>query len=80
MDRSALKAVLDSEDVDASAYSLTGGMPFEAYVLECNPAGWSVFYSERGQRSGEVAFQTEEEACAHLLELILRDSTTRKGR
>lgn len=80
MDREALKALFDAENVDPSAYSLDGGMPFEAYVLEPRASDWAVYYSERGLRSGEVVFQTEDEACAHLLDLVLRDSTTRRER
>lgn len=78
MDREALKALLDAENVDPSAYSLDDGMRFEAYVIERRPNDWSVYYSERGLRSGEVVFQSEDEACAHLLDLVLRDSTTRR--
>jgi len=78
MDRRALKEVLDADDVDPRAYSLDGGMPFEAYVLERGPSDWAVFYSERGSRSGEVVFRTENDACLHFLNLVLRDSTTRR--
>lgn len=78
MDRESLKALLDAEGVDPSAYSLDGGMPFEAYVLERRPSDWAVYFSERGLRSGEVVFQSEDEACAHLLDLVLRDDTTRR--
>jgi len=78
IDREALKALLDAENVDPSAYSLEGGMPLEAYVLERRPSDWAVYYSERGIRSGEVTFETEDGACAHLLDLVLRDSTTRR--
>jgi hypothetical protein len=78
MDRKALKAILDAENVDPSAYSLDGATPFEAYVLERRPSDWAVYYSERGLRSGEVIFRVEGDACAHLLDLVLRDSTTRQ--
>lgn len=53
-------------------------MPFEAYVLEPGPPRWSVYYSERGLRTGEAVFDSENEACSHLLELLLRDLTTRR--
>lgn len=78
MNRHVLKELLDAEDVDPHSYSLEGGMPFEAYVLERRATDWAVFYSERGLRSHEIALQTEEEACSTLLELVLRDSTTRR--
>ncbi len=79
MDRESLKALLDAEDVDPAAYSLDGGLPFEAYVLERRPCDWVVYYSQRGMRSSEEAFEVEGDACARLLELILRDSTTRRS-
>ena len=79
MDRERLRALLDAEDVDPAAYSLDGGLPFEAYVLERQPLGWAVYYSQRGLRSNEEPFTTEDEACARLLELVLRDSTTRRS-
>ena len=78
MNRDMLKALLHREGVDPSAYSLEGGMPFEAYVLEQRPTAWVVFYSERGIRTGEVEFATEDEACSYLLDLVLRDPTTRQ--
>lgn len=78
MNRTTLKALLDAENVDPAAYSLDGGMPLEAYVLDRQSPRWVVFYSERGLRTGEVHFETEDEACHYLLELVLRDSTTRR--
>jgi hypothetical protein len=77
MDISLLRRVLDVEGVDPDAYSLTGGAPSETYVLEPGPGRWSVFYSERGLRTGEAVFHTEDDACRHLLDLLLRDPTTR---
>ncbi len=79
MNRETLKALFDAEDIDPAAYSLDGGLPFEAYVLEHRPCDWVVYYSQRGMRSSEEAFETENEACARLLELVLRDSTTRRS-
>ena len=78
MNRETLKALLDNEDIDPNVYSLDGGMPYEAYVLERRSSDWAVYYSERGLRSGEVVFETEDDACSHLLDLLLRDSATRR--
>jgi hypothetical protein len=78
MNRTTLKELLDAENVDPAAYSLEGGMPFEAYVLNRSASAWVVFYSERGLRSGEVEFRTEGEACEYLLTLVLHDPTTRR--
>ena len=74
-----LRRVLDSEGIDPGAYSLDGGMPFETYVLERRPDCWLVYYSERGLRTAETRFESEDEACTHLLALLLRDPTTRRG-
>lgn len=78
MDRDTVKTLLDAENVDPGAYSLEGGMPFEAYVLERRVSNWAVYYSERGLRSGEVVFNSEDEACSYFLDLVLRDLTTRR--
>jgi len=80
MDLQTLKHILDAEDIDPIAYSLDGGMPFEAYVLERRAGHWVVFYSEHGLRTGETEFEAEGDACSYLLELLLRDSTTRRKR
>jgi hypothetical protein len=83
MDRSALRQFLDREQVDPRSYGLDGasGVPVqdreERYFLEEVPSGWSVYYWERGLRSGEQSFDTEDEACNRLLDLLLRDRTTR---
>ena len=83
MDRSALRQFLDREQVDPRSYGLDGasGVPVqdreERYFLEEGPPGWSVYYWERGLRSGEQFFDTEDEACSRVLDLLLRDRTTR---
>jgi|HubBroStandDraft_1064217.scaffolds.fasta_scaffold04103_6 hypothetical protein len=83
MDRLSLREFLDRERIDPRAYGLDGpaGLPVEdreeRYFLEETPAGWSVYYWERGLRSGEHSFASQDEACRHLLDLLLRDSTTR---
>jgi hypothetical protein len=83
MDRSSLREFLDRERIDPRAYGLNdpAGLPVEdreeRYFLEETPSGWSVYYWERGLRSGEQSFDSEDEACRHLLDLLLRDSTTR---
>ena len=83
MDREALRILLDRESVNPNSYGLEGadGLPVqereERYFMEHTASGWSVYYSERGLRSGEQSFTTEEAACQHLLDLLLRDRTTR---
>ena len=53
-------------------------MPFEAYVLDAGPRRCSVYFSERGLRTAEAVFHSEDDACRHLLDLLLRDPTTRR--
>jgi hypothetical protein len=83
MDRSSLRELLDRERIDPRAYGLDGpaGLPVEdreeRYFLEEKPSGWPVYYWERGLRSGDRSFDSEDEACRHLLDLLLGDSTTR---
>jgi hypothetical protein len=77
MRRPELELLLLQRGVSPLAFSLGGGLPGEQYVLDQSPKGWSVYYSERGQRTGERLFATEEEACAYLLRLLTGDSSTR---
>jgi len=79
MNRRRLQELARSEHVSDDAYSLEGGFPAERYVLSVADGGWAVYYSERGERSGLETFETEDEACAHLFELLLRDPTTRSS-
>jgi hypothetical protein len=39
--------------------------------------GHLLYYSEQGERTGEVTFDTEHEACAYLLMRLVTDRTTR---
>jgi hypothetical protein len=77
VDRIDLVRAAESEGNRSSAYSLDGGLPAEHYVLALEEGGWSVYYSERGQRTGEVRFDTEHEACDYLLLQLVSDPTTR---
>jgi hypothetical protein len=83
MDRLSLREFLDRELIDPRSYGLDGaeGLPAEdreeRYFLEKDSSGWSVYYWERGLRSGKQVFGSEDEACRHLLDMLLRDSTTR---
>jgi hypothetical protein len=83
MDRSSLRKFLDRERIDPRSYGLDGpsglraGDRDERYSMEATSSGWVVYYSERGLRSGELAFDSEDEACRHVLDLLLRDDTNR---
>jgi hypothetical protein len=77
MDRNALLTLLRSGRVRPDAYALDGSAPDEAMCLQAAAGGWTVFYSERGQRSGERWFETEHEACDFLAERLLADGGNR---
>ena len=77
LDRAALRRILDREQVEPRSYNLEGAHEPETYVLTVRAGGWATFYSERGHEVGRREFDTEDEACAHLLDVILRDPTTR---
>jgi hypothetical protein len=77
MNRAELEVILRERNVSPLAYCLGGGLPNERYTLDQSGAKWSVYYSERGLRSGERVFESEDEACRYLLELLTNDSTTR---
>ena len=78
MDRESLRSLLEAEDVDPAAYSLEGGAHDDVYVLEQSGDVWRTYFAERGMRIGEEQFGSEHEGCARLLELLLRDRTTRR--
>ena len=49
------------------------GMPNEKLCLVCE-GEWKIFYSERGSKTGEKSYSTEEEACDAFLEKMKRFS------
>jgi hypothetical protein len=61
---------LCNSGVPEDAYSLSGGLPNEAYCLEKTGCKWHVYYSERGSRTGLKSFDSEEEACDYLFRLL----------
>lgn len=77
MNRTELETTLRARNVSPLAYCLSRGFPNEKYTLDQAGKKWSVYYSERGQRSGERVFDSEDEACRYLLQLLTNDSTIR---
>jgi hypothetical protein len=57
---------------------LHGERADEALVMEGQGTAWVVYYAERGLRSGERSFESEDEACRFMLDRLLRDPTTRR--
>jgi hypothetical protein len=73
MDRAELGATLRREGINPDTYSLEGRDGIgERYVLARCASGWTVYYTERGIERARRNFDTEDEACRHLLDLLLR--------
>ena len=72
MNRKELKKQLDRANVPERLYNLSGrGIADNQYVLEKEDGKWRVYYYERGQQTRNAWFDTETEACQHLLEALL---------
>lgn len=78
LDRDSLVAALEQEGVSPDSYNLVGARANEAYVLAARPGAWATFYAERGLETSRRQFDTEDAACADLLDRILADPTTRR--
>ena len=83
MNRLSLVELLNAERVRPDVYSVDG-LPLsrvdERLVLEIVEGGWAVYYAERGGRSGERRFDTEDEACHFMLDRLLADAGNRLPR
>lgn len=71
VNRESLKVLLESERVKSDAYSIDGTERDESVCLRTAVGGWSVYYSERGLRSDERLFETEDEACQFIATRLL---------
>jgi hypothetical protein len=78
MNRDTLRALLDAEGVAEDQYELDGGFCDECLCMEELSDVWHVFYAERGLRSGEREFDTEDDACQFMAQRLLADPSTRK--
>ena len=56
-------------DIPRDSYSL-GSDSNESLCLVCEGELWSVYYSEKGTRTGEKKFYSENEACNFFLKRI----------
>jgi hypothetical protein len=75
--RARLSDLLDAEGVADRAYSLFGAHKEDAIVLDNRPAGWVVFYTERGSERQLRTHELEAEACLDLLSRVLKDQHNR---
>ena len=72
-----LKSALKEKNISPDAYSIDeSGAHLECYCLSNESSCWSIYYSERGQKTGYRQFSTESEACKYFYALITKDQTT----
>lgn len=77
MNKSELKLELNKLRINPNSYDLDGGLPSEKYCLENNYGLWSVYYSEKGNKTDLKEFHLEDDACRFLLSELIDDLTTR---
>lgn len=77
MNRQALRELMEREGVDPNAYGLDGRRLNKCLILEVEEGGRCVYYAERGLRSGEEHFETEDDACESMAQSLLKDRTNR---
>ena len=72
-----LKIYLAKKRIRSDAVSVGIGLPYEEekYCIVKEGDVWEVYYSERGMKGNLAQFQSEEEACHHLVNLLERDSS-----
>ena len=63
MTRLDLQSRLRAMRIPVASYSLEGGFPSEALCLSNNGHCWSVYYSEKGLKTGEASYPNEGTAC-----------------
>ncbi len=75
MNTENLKKRLKGLKINEESYSLEGGLPNERYCLDESYGTWSFYYSERGQKTGYVEFDSEKKACEYFLDTIKKDNS-----
>ena len=80
MNRDQLRVALEQAGVPPRWYTI-GGDRNESTCLVGDGAVWTVFYSEKGQRSDERSFPSEDLACRYVYAQMIRDTEQhRRGR
>jgi hypothetical protein len=72
MNKEIFRAKLEEEGFPKDSYSLDGDISREAYCLYCSAGTWSTFFLERGLKISEKIFNSESEACLHLIATMKR--------
>lgn len=76
-DRAGLLSELKRHQFADDAYSLDGGHPADAHVLDRRGDSWAVYRSLGGVEFDLRLFQDEFDACQELLDRIVMDPMTR---
>lgn len=72
MKKYELKNVLKKMGVPSHHYNLDGaGRDDERLCLDYTNNEWSVYYSERGVKTTNIKFSSEEEACQYIYEQLV---------
>ncbi len=83
MNRNELRRRLEREGFDDRVYCLEDEPRSDTYCLHLDGAQWRVYFSQRGERIDERAFDTHGEgeaaACTLLYARLLQDPTTRRS-
>ena len=78
MNIAELKRALEQQGLSPARYSLDGSARTDQYVLRQVYGRWEVFYlDERGNENDNRWFDSESDACAHLLRLLEKERTYR---
>jgi len=77
MNISELQEKLNTLGIDESSYCIGSGVEDEQYCIEIIEEKWHYYYSERGQRTGEITFNNENEAYEYLYELLMKDPSVK---
>ncbi len=80
MNTTELEHIFKANHVPTRYYSFAGPGGGDCFVLECRASQWAVYYSERGTRREEGIFNTEDEACRAMFELIKETVQNGQGR
>lgn len=70
MNISELKQVLLEQNVAHGTYSLEGGLPSEKLCISFDNGLWSVYYSEKGIKTGLRTFTSESAACLFFYRML----------
>ena len=83
MNKYELLTELRKNKINPRAYSIfevTDPPHDEQYVLAKEKNMWVIYFDERGERTLEMYYLNEKEACQSFLEIILNDPTTIQGK